>query len=171
MNLSIDCGYNPTARSMSHLPPVYLIGKGQGFMDFTINFANINLLIIFGATLASNFLGGLWYSPFLFGKPWAAANNIKLGESGMGSAPVTFVLAFVFQMFIASMIAALLGNASTVDGMEGAQLGSLMATCFVLPAMGVTNLFEQRSFTLIAINVSYHVASFTLMGYIIGSMV
>lgn len=135
-------------------------------MDFTINFGAINLLIVFGATVAANLLGGIWYSPLLFGKPWAAANNIKLGEQGMQNAPFTFVSAFVLQLFAASMIAALLGPNSS--GGEGAQLGTLVAFSFVLTAMGITNLFERRPLTLILINVSFHVVAFGLMGYIIG---
>lgn len=136
-------------------------------MDFTINFAAVNLLVVFGATLAANVLGGLWYSPFVFGKPWAAANNIKLGEQGIQNAPVTFMSAFILQLFAASMIAGLLGPNST--GMEGVQLGTLIAFCFVLTAMGITNLFERRPITLIAINVSYHIVSFGLMGFIVGT--
>jgi hypothetical protein len=136
-------------------------------MDFTINFGAINLLVVFGATVAANVLGGLWYAPFLFGKPWAKANNIKLGEQGLQNAPVVFTAAFIMQLFAASMIAGLLGTNSS--GVEGIQLGTIIAFCFVLTAMGVTNLFERRPIHLIAINVSYHVVSYGLMGYIIGT--
>ena len=135
-------------------------------MDFTINFGAINLLVVFGATLAANVLGGLWYSPFVFGKPWAAANNIRLGEQGMQNAPATFISAFILQLFAASMIAALLGPNSS--GGEGAQLGTLIAFCFVMTAMGITNLFERRPLSLILINVSFHIVAFGLMGFIIG---
>jgi hypothetical protein len=136
-------------------------------MDFTINFGVINLLVIFAATVAANLLGGIWYSPFVFGKPWAAANKIQLGEQGMQNAPATFVAGFILQLFAASMIAALLGPNSS--GAEGAQLGTLIAFSFVMTAMGITNLFERRPLSLIAINSAFHIASFGLMGYIIGN--
>jgi hypothetical protein len=48
-------------------------------------------------------------------------------------------------------------------------LGSLIAVAFVFTAMGMTNLFERRPIHLILINSSYHIASFTLMGFIIGA--
>ena len=136
-------------------------------MDFTINFGAINLLVVFGATVAANLLGGIWYSPLLFGKPWAAASNIRLGERGMQNAPFTFMSAFVLQLFAASMLAALLGPNSS--GAEGAQLGTLIAFSFVMTAIGITNLFERRPLTLILINASFRVVAYGLMGFIIGT--
>lgn len=43
--------------------------------------ANVNwLAVIIGAVVA--FLAGwLWYSPMLFGKTWAAGNNLELGSA------------------------------------------------------------------------------------------
>lgn len=137
-------------------------------MDFTINFGAINLLVVFAATVAGNLLGGLWYSPLVFGKPWARANNLSLGNyDGDRNIPGIFISSFILQLVAASMIAALLGPNST--GVEGMQLGSLIAVAFVFTAMGMTNLFERRPIYLILINSSYHIASFTLIGFIIGT--
>jgi hypothetical protein len=137
-------------------------------MDFTINFGAINLLIVFAATVAGNLLGGLWYSPLVFGKPWARANNMKLGGySSDANIPGVFISSFILQLIAASMIAALLGPNST--GLEGAQLGTLIAFSFVFTAMGMTNLFERRPIHLIMINSTYHFVSFGLIGFIIGT--
>ena len=163
MILSMDCRYN---LGLSRSGALNLCDK-DGFMDFTINFGAINLLVVFGATVAANVLGGLWYAPFLFGKPWAAANNIKLGEQGLQNAPATFIAAFIMQLLAASLIAAMLGPNPTA--IVGVQLATLIAFCFVLTAMGVTNLFERRPIHLIAINVGYHLVSYALMGFIIGT--
>ena len=46
-------------------------------MDFTINFGAINLLVVFGATVAANVLGGIWYSPAVLGKIWREAAGPK----------------------------------------------------------------------------------------------
>jgi hypothetical protein len=137
-------------------------------MDFTINFGAINLLVVFGATVAGNLLGGLWYSPFLFGKPWAKANGITLGKyDDNANIPGIFVSSFVLQLLAASMIAGLLGV--NKGGVEGIQLGTLLAFSFVFTAMGMTNLFERRPIHLILINSAYHFVSFGLMGFIIGT--
>ena len=81
-------------------------------MDFTINFGAINLLVVFGATVASNLLGGIWYSPLVFGKLWAAANNMELGTGGMGNAPgyIDKCQVFEFACSLAQALAHLVGN-------------------------------------------------------------
>jgi hypothetical protein len=136
-------------------------------MDFTVNFGAINLLVVFAATVAANLLGGLWYSPALFGKWWSAANNLETANNRMRNIPAVFIAAFILQLIAASMLAALLGpNAGAT---EGIQLGSLIAVSFVMTAMGMTNLFERRPSVLMWINTTYHIASFSLMGFIIGS--
>ena len=134
-------------------------------MDFTINFSSINLLIVFAATVAANFLGGLWYSPIVLGKPWRAA--IGLVSSGEMTNPAgTFISGFVLQLLAASMLAALLGPSAS--GIEGLQLGTLIGFSFVMTALGMTNLFEHRPVSLILINSGYHIVSYGLMGFIIG---
>jgi len=134
-------------------------------MDFTENFSAINLLVVFGATVAANLLGGLWYSPIFLGKPWKAALGRELAGE-MTNQVGTFVSSFVMHLVMASMLAALLGPTATPQ--EGMRLGALIGVAFVATALGVTNLFERRPLTLIAINSGYHVAALCLMGFIIG---
>ena len=135
-------------------------------MYFTENFGAINLLVVFGATVASNILSGLWYAPFAFGKIWQRGMNIPT-PTNMANAPATFITAFILQLVAASMIAAMLGP--NAGGSDGLQLGMIVAVAFVLTSMGATNLFEKRPFSVIAVNISFHIASFSLMGFIIGT--
>jgi len=133
-------------------------------MDFTVNFSSINLLVVFAATVVANVLGGLWYSPFMFGKLWRKGNAMPVA---MGSASAgTFISSFVLHLIAASMLAALLGPSA--DGMEGLQLGAVIGVSFVFTAMGATNLFEHRPLYIIAINSGYHIVSLSLVGYVIG---
>jgi len=136
-------------------------------MDFTVNFAAINLLVVFGATVAANLLGGVWYSPLLFSKPWRAANKMGPSTGDMGGSVGIFISSFVLHLMSASMLAALLGPNAGAQG--GMRLGALIGVVFVFAAMGSTNLFERRPITLILINSGYHVVSLCLMGFIIGT--
>ena len=133
-------------------------------MDFTVNFSSINLLVVFAATIVANVLGGLWYSPFMFGKPWRKGNAMPAAMGGASAG--TFISSFVLHLIAASMLAALLGPSA--DGMEGLQLGAVIGVSFVFTAMGATNLFEHRPLYIIAINSGYHIVSLSLVGYIIG---
>lgn len=136
-------------------------------MDFTDNFSSINLLVVFVATLVSNLLGGLWYSPIFLGKPWRAALSKKPQASADTNMVGVFISSFVLHLLAASMLAAMLGPSA--GAIEGIQLGTLIGFTFVFTAMGATNLFEQRPISLILINSGYHIVSLGLMGFIIGT--
>ena len=136
-------------------------------MDFTINFGAINLLVVFAATVSANLLAGVWHSPLLFGKIWRAGNNLPPSGDGMNNSPWVFVASFIFQLLAASMLAAMLGP--NAGGVEGVQLGTLIAFTFVLTAMASTNLFEKRPVSLIFVNAGCHIVAFGLMGFIIGT--
>ncbi|MBT8421625.1 MAG: DUF1761 domain-containing protein [Gammaproteobacteria bacterium] len=136
-------------------------------MDFTINFDAINLLVVFAATVVANILGGLWYSPFLFGNIWRKA----LGKTGqpepMTNPAGTFIAGFVLQLIAASLLAAMLGPGA--GAAEGIQLGTLLAFAFVFTATALNNLFERRTLIIIFVNAGYHVVAMGCMGAIIGT--
>ena len=135
-------------------------------MDFTINFLAVNLLVVLSATTAGILLGGLWYSPVLFGKVWHSVSQLPATTGQNGASAGVFVSSFILQFIAASLLAALLGP--NAGGTDGLQLGLLIGFGFVFTAVGITNLFEHRSLLLIFINAGYHIASFGLIGYIIG---
>jgi hypothetical protein len=136
-------------------------------MDFVTNFSTIDVLVVFGATVAATLLGGVWYTPLLFGKPWREANGMAAATGDMGNSIGTFISSFVLFLIAASLLAALLGPSAS--GGDGVKLGALIGFGFVFTAMGVTNLFEHRPFILVLINSGFHIASLALMGFIIGS--
>ncbi|MDP6437306.1 MAG: DUF1761 domain-containing protein [Gammaproteobacteria bacterium] len=135
-------------------------------MEFTIHFATINLLVVFGATVAALLLGGFWYSPAFLGKPWRRASGIPVTGDQIPNPVGTFTAGFFFQLLAASMLAGLMGPTAT--GIEGLQLGMLLAFSFVMTALAIVNLFERRPRILIAIHSCYNIVSFGLMGFIIG---
>jgi uncharacterized membrane protein len=133
-------------------------------MEFTENFSSINLLVVFGAVIAANLIGGLWYSPVLFGKIWRAAN--RSGEATGEVAIGVFISSFVLHLIAASCLAAFMGPAAT--GQDGARLGALVGVAFVFTAMGSTNLFEKRPISLVFINSGFNTVVLAVMGFIIG---
>jgi hypothetical protein len=135
-------------------------------MDFTANFSAINVLIVFGATVVANLIGGLWYSPFLFGKIWRAALKKGAASGEIPNSVGVFISSFILHLISASMLAALLGPSA--GGQVGARFGALLGVAFVFTAMGATNLFEGRPIRLVLINSGYHVVSLSAMGFIIG---
>ena len=131
-------------------------------MDF-----NVLAAVVAGA--ASLFLlGGLWYSPSLFGRAWARAAGIPMaaGEKKEGQHPgKVFALSAVYAVLAALVFAWWLGPnppLGTAIGAGGAA-GILVATSF-----GINYAFADRSPALWAIDAGYHVAQFLLFGLILG---
>lgn len=132
-----------------------------------MDFSTLNYLAVGAAALSSFVLGGLWYSPALFGKAWMQATGITEASAKSQNMARIFGLALVASLVIAFNLAMFLGQQSTVA--TGAFYGFLAGFGWVAMAFGINDLFEQRSFKLFAINAGYHTVSFTLMGVILGA--
>ena len=128
--------------------------------------SELNFLAIIAAAIGNFVIGGLWYSPALFSKIWQ--REVKLSDEAIKSAniPRTFGLAFLASLIIAFCLAAFIGSETTLA--QGALYGFLAGIGWVAMAMGINDLFEQRSVKLYLINAGYHTLSFTAMGAILG---
>ena len=118
-----------------------------------------------GAFLAF-LVGGIWYSPVLFAKPWMRATGLQDDELKKGTGRVfggAFALALVGNVNLAFFLA---------DGTPnlgwGIAAGALAGVGWVATAMGVTYLFERRSLRLYLIDAGYHVVALMLSGAILG---
>jgi hypothetical protein len=131
--------------------------------------ATINWWAVITAAVAYMALGALWYSPALFAAAWMKGIGKTKEQLAAGFTPLVFVWALFFSFMAAygiGRIFVLIGLSSVWDGIV---LGLLAGTCFVLPTMGVNDIFEQRPCRLCFINVLYHIAGFVLIGVIIGA--
>jgi Protein of unknown function (DUF1761) len=127
---------------------------------------DINLLAVAVAALSTFLIGGLWYSPALFYKPWLRANGFSEADVQKGNAGVIFGLTFVFALIMAANLAAFLAAPGTTLAW-GATAGALTAVWVVL-GIAVVALFERRPWSYIFVNGGYWLVSFVVMGAIIG---
>ncbi|MBD3375335.1 DUF1761 family protein [candidate division KSB1 bacterium] len=130
--------------------------------------ANVNWLAVLVATVSTFVIGGLWYSPLLFGKAWMKAADMTAEKIKQANMVKTYSLAFVFTLVAAINLGFFLA-APEVHAINGALYGFLTGFGWVLPALGVISLFEQKNWTYILINGFYWVVSFTVMGLILGA--
>lgn len=117
------------------------------------------------AAVVAFLVGGLWYSPILFGARWQALVGLTDEEIAAGTARV-FGVAFVLELIIAVNLAAFIGPAPGVAWATTA--GALAGVGWVLTGLGVTYAFERKPFVLWAIDGGYHAVTFTVMGLVIG---
>jgi hypothetical protein len=125
----------------------------------------VNWLAIIVAALSTFLIGGLWYSPAVFGKAWMKENGFT--EENMKGANMAkiFGLAFVLGLIASINLAMFLGGESNVA--MGAFWGFLAGFGWVATFVGTHYLFERRSFRLFLINAGYSIVALTVMGVIL----
>lgn len=128
----------------------------------------INPWAVLAAALVNFVIGGLWYSPLLFGKAWMKANGFSDADLQRGSPAVIFGVSFVLCLLMAGNLAAFLGDPSVDLGFAVAAsvaAGLGWAAC----GLAVVALFERRGAAYIFINGGYLTVSFVAMGLILGA--
>lgn len=133
-----------------------------------MNFSAINYFAVLAAAVATFLLGGLWYSPLLFGKAWLRANNFSDADVQTFSKARMFGWSIVFSLVMALNLALFLGGPET-NATWGMAAGVLTGLGWVTMAIAIISLFENRSWSYIAINGGYMTVAFTVMGLIIGA--
>ena len=129
--------------------------------------SNINYFAVVVAALSTFLIGGLWYSPLLFGKAWMRANNFSEQDLQTFSKARMFGWSFVFSLVMAVNLAMFLAAPGT-NVTWGMTAGALAGFGWVAMAIAIIGVFENRSWTYILINGGYMTVAFVVMGAIIG---
>jgi hypothetical protein len=127
----------------------------------------LNIWAVLVAALSTFLIGGLWYSPAVFGKPWMRENGLT--EEGLknGNTVKIFGLAFVLAIIAAINLAMFMGPEDKPE--MGALWGFLAGFGWVATFVGTHYLFERKSFKLFLINAGYSVVALTVMGVILAA--
>lgn len=129
--------------------------------------AQLNYIAVIVAALSTFVIGGLWYSPAVFGKAWMRENGLteeRLKKSNMAK---IFGLAFLLALVAAFNLAMFLGPED--NPAMGAVWGFLAGFGWVAMFVGTHYLFERKSFLLFLINAGYSVVALTIMGVILAA--
>ena len=133
-----------------------------------MDFSTINYFAVLAAAVSTFVLGGLWFSPLLFGKAWMRANNFTEAEVQTFSKARMFGWSIVFSLVMAINLAMFLAGPGT-SATWGMTAGVLTGLGWVAMAIAIIAVFENRSWRYIAINGGYMTIAFTVMGLIIGA--
>jgi len=128
----------------------------------------INIPAIIVAAVLPFLLGGLWYSPLLFGKAWMNANNLTGEDIENSNQTKKFAFSFLFFLLMSANLAGFLASPET-DLQFAVLAGFLAGFGWVALGFGVIALFEMRSWKYIFINGGYMVVAFILMGAVLGA--
>ena len=102
--------------------------------------AEINHLAVIVAAVSSFLVGGLWYSPVLFCKPWMKASGITEADLEQGNPAVIFGTAFVLSLIIAYNLAFFLNDPGTTWSW-GLIAGVLAGLGWSATGLGIIALF------------------------------
>jgi hypothetical protein len=125
----------------------------------------VNYLAIVAAGLAAFVLGGLWYSPALFGKSWQREVGLSDEELKRGSMARIFGIALLLSLIAAFVFALFLGPRPPMALGLGA--GFAAGLCWVASSFGINYLFARRSLKLFLIDGGFHTLQFTATGLIL----
>jgi hypothetical protein len=126
----------------------------------------INWLAVLLCGISSMVLGGIWYSPLLFARPWQRASGLSDSDLAGGNMALIYGLAFLLSLIAAAVFALFLGPDMGLGPSVAA--GFAAGLCWVAASFGINYLFERRSLVHALINGGYHTLQFTLFGLILG---
>lgn len=123
----------------------------------------MNYWAILLAAVTSFLLGGLWYSPALFGRIWNRENG---GVPPPSHPAKVFGISFLFSLLAAYIFALFVGP--DPHWHLAVHKGLLVGAGMVAASFGINYQFAQRSFKLWLIDGGYHVVQFMLFGLVLG---
>lgn len=129
---------------------------------------SLNHLAVIAAALSTFLLGGIWYSPILFGKLWQRINGFSDEFLKEGSMAKIFGFSFLASLVMAYNLAFFLSDAS-IDMAAGAMYGFFTGFGWIAMAIVINGMFERRSWGYILIHSGYMTVALTIMGLIIAA--
>lgn len=137
---------------------------------------SINWLAVLVAGLSAFVVGGIWYSPGLFGNAWMKDSKLTAEEIKKGNKGKIFGFTAIFSLVMAANLAMFLADSPAGCPPECAQktdvswgtIAGFLAGIWTFCAIAIHSLFELKSWRYIFINGGYSLVALTLMGAIIG---
>jgi hypothetical protein len=123
----------------------------------------INYWAVLIAGVVGTVIGGIWYSPFAFGKPWMRL----LGITGPKSPAISYIFGLLSTIVMAYALAAVVDIAGVAGPFSGALVGVLAWFGYVATVGLAPTLWEGRPFTVYLINMGYYLVIFAVMGAIV----
>jgi surface polysaccharide O-acyltransferase-like enzyme len=132
----------------------------------------VNLWAVLVAAVATMVVGFLWYSPFLFARPWMLAmgydpdNKAKLDEMRK-SAGKSYALSFLASLVAAFVLGKIIDVATVDSVLYGMKIGFAVWLGFVTTVQLTAKLFGNQPTKLYLINTGYQLVCYLVMGAIL----
>ena len=137
-----------------------------------MEFMGINLWSVLVAAVATMVVGFLWYSPWLFARPWMVLmgydpnDKTKLEEMRKGAAK-SYGIAFVAGLVSAFVLAKIIDITTVNSALYGMKIGFAMWLGFVTTVQLTGVLCAKQPAKLYLINTGYQLVCYLAMGAIL----
>ncbi|MSP87319.1 MAG: DUF1761 domain-containing protein [Alphaproteobacteria bacterium] len=133
----------------------------------------VNLLAVLVAGLVAFAIGGVWYSPVLFVKPWMAAHGYsdeKMAAMKQSNPPArAMIVTAVCQIVMAYVVAVLLAWTGMAGWTRGVALGVLLWVGLAGAVALIANMFSDKPIRVFVIESAYQLVCLIVMGAILGA--
>jgi hypothetical protein len=121
---------------------------------------------ILAATAAAFVIGGIWYSPAVFGRRWMSLNGFAEQDLKRRHMGRVFGLSFLLALVMTVNLSAFLGPSPSLGFCIAA--GAAAGVGWSAAGLGVIYLFEGRPFMLWVINGGYQAVTLAAIGGVLG---
>ena len=137
----------------------------------TILGIQVNVLAVLVAAIVVFVIGGLWYSPLLFGKVWMRAHGHtpERMEAMRASVGRAYGLSFLCYLVMAAVMAILIGATDTVTALGGMRLGAVCWLGFAATIGLTANLFSEKPLATYLLDAGYQLVYLIVMGAILAT--
>src|SRR5690349_19312986 len=115
--------------------------------------STINWLAVAIAGISAFILGGVWYSPALFGKAWMKENYLSVEDVQKGNKTKIFSWAFILSLVMSANLAMFLNEPKI--NLEMGIIYGLLTGLWIFCGIAIVGLFELKSARYIFINGGY----------------
>ncbi len=122
------------------------------------------------AAVVTMVIGGLWYSPILFGKQWIRLSGMsmeKVQSAKQRGMAVSYALMFVGALVMSYILAHVVWFTHATTFGTGMQMGFWMWFGFISPVLLGPVLWEGKSLGLYVLNSAYYLVVIMVMGVIL----
>jgi hypothetical protein len=130
----------------------------------------INYWAVLGAAVVAFVMGGLWYSPLLFGKAWAKLRGIdSIGAGGTQMRPPEILAEFVRGLIVAVVLAGFVVHLGVVNSVGAISLGLAVWIGFQATSIVGSVIHEHYPVKLYAIHTGDALTKTLVMAVILGA--
>jgi hypothetical protein len=127
----------------------------------------VSYLAVFLGAVSNMILGGIWYSPLLFAKPWMRLIGKTEEDMKKTSPGKAYGMMFIAALVTAYVLAHFVNYANTTTVAEGIQAGFWAWLGFIATSSSAGPIFEGKPWQLYFIFNGYQVIAMMVMGAIL----